>query len=142
MKPGRVKKWVWVDWFTHLFEIPRGRGALGKDVVSLNGATRLIQEHEFFDSGYLRAQRHFNRSKPFLYPLETNQIQAGRQFVSPWSSLPRLLVAGPVQGLAIANGGGCQMVPSRSMAQQRTNNCRPTATIAIFRRDFLPPLIR
>jgi len=19
MKPGRVKKWVWVDWFTHLF---------------------------------------------------------------------------------------------------------------------------
>jgi hypothetical protein len=27
------------------------------------------------------------------------------------------------------------------MAQQRTNNLRPTATTAIFFRDFLPPLI-
>ena len=38
--------------------------------------------------------------------------------------------------------GARQLVPSRSIAQQRTNSLLPTATMAIFLRDFLPPLIR
>ena len=39
---------------------------------------------------------------------------------------------------------GCQSQAqlSRSMAQHRTNSLRPTATMAIFLRAFLPPLSR
>ena len=39
---------------------------------------------------------------------------------------------------------GCQSQArlSRNMAQHRTNNLRPTATMAIFLRAFLPPLSR
>jgi hypothetical protein len=42
MKPGRVKRELGVDWFTLLFEFPRGELELFIIVVSFNGATRLI----------------------------------------------------------------------------------------------------
>ena len=45
MKPGRVKSWVRVDWFTLLFEIPRSELKLGEARSAFNGATRLILGH-------------------------------------------------------------------------------------------------
>ena len=84
MKPGRVKNEfgligspIYSSFHVVEFE-------LCKYVVSFNGATRLIQGHELSSSGFLRAQRHFNRSKPFLYPLETEtRIQVVTISVSP-----------------------------------------------------------
>ena len=48
MKPGRVKRFVRVEWFTLLFEFPRTALELFIGVVSFNGATMLILRHEFF----------------------------------------------------------------------------------------------
>ena len=118
------------------FELCKIRGLIQRCDAADSGA-------RVFHSGYLRAQRHFNRSKPFLYPLEPNQdsgwlairFPPGPHFRDYW-------LRGRFRVLVSLNGGGCQIVPSRNMAQQRTNNRRPTATIAIFLRDFLPPLIR
>ena len=89
------------------------------------------------------AHRHFNRSETFsLYPLETNQDSKLVSYSgSPWSSLPRLLRPSWLLQFAAATGVR-QLVPSRNMAQQRTNNLLPTATMAIFFRDFFPPQIR
>src|SRR5215213_9944199 len=71
---GSCQERVGVDWFTHLFEIPRGRGLHSVNTWSQSTVRRgLIQEHEFFSSGYLRAQRQFNRAKPFSTHSRLNQ---------------------------------------------------------------------
>ena len=120
-------------------------------MISFNGATRLIQGHEFFYSGYLRAQRHFQSLQTFSSPTrDLTRIQVAAESVFPLVLTSAITAAGAASGLTAAQGlttgnlvtGGRQLVPSRNMAQQRTNNLRPTATIAIFLRDFLPPLIR
>src|SRR5215213_6156220 len=46
---GSCQERVGVDWFTHLFEIPRGRGLHSVNTWSQSTVRRgLIQEHEFF----------------------------------------------------------------------------------------------
>jgi hypothetical protein len=55
---------------------------LCKYVVSFNGATRLIQGHEFFHSGFLRAQRHFQSFQTFSLPIRdlTSFREAANRF--------------------------------------------------------------
>lgn len=89
------------------------------------------------------AQRHFNRSEPSLYPLKTDHDFEGHcsSRFPPGPHFRDYFVRCSLAQAATVTGDR-QLVPSRSMAQQRTNNLRPTATMAIFLRDFLPPLMR
>ena len=110
-------------------------------MVSFNGATRLILRHELLCLGLALAHRHFNRSELPLYPLERDRAPRlpGNRCPLVLTSAITLSISGNQAALV---AGNCQLVPSRSMAQQRTNNLLPTATIAIFLRDFLPPEMR
>jgi hypothetical protein len=70
-----------------------------------------------------------------LAPLELTSTCCQR-LLCPWSS-PRDYLIGQ-----LICGCQSQGLLSRNMAQHRTNNFRPTATIAIFLRAFLPPPLR
>ena len=142
MKPGRVKRWVRVDWFTLLFEFPRTELGAHQVVVSFNGATRLILGYKFFTQALHKLLVISIVSEPSLYPLEPNQDSKEAGFSFPLGPHFRDYLLGWRYPQATCVSGARQLVPSRSIAQQRTNSLLPTATIAIFLRDFLPPLIR
>ena len=67
---------------------------LCKYVVSLNGATRLIQGHEFFTQAICELSVISIVPNLFFTHSRLNQASGGRQSVPPWSSLPRLLLQG------------------------------------------------
>jgi hypothetical protein len=90
--------------------------------------------------GFTQAARHFNRFRTSLYPLERDQDPKQVGLTLPLVLTSAITLAFRYQVTLAA--GHCQLVPSRSMAQQRTNSLLPTATIAIFLRDFFPPLMR
>lgn len=77
----------------------------------------------------------------FPLPTRADQDPEAPALSFPWV-LTSAITDNVLSNQAALAGGHCQLVPSRSMAQQRTNNFLPTATIAILRRDFLPPLMR
>jgi hypothetical protein len=88
------------------------------------------------------AQRHSIVSEPSLYPLEPDQDPKLVGLTFPLGPHFRDYFFCCRDHQAVCASGGRQLVPSRSIAQQRTNSLLPTATMAIFLRDFLPPLIR
>jgi hypothetical protein len=95
MKPGRVKNEfgligspIYSSFHVVEFELGKIRGLIQRCDAADSGA-------RVFYSGFLRAQRHFNRTKPFLYPLETEPgFRWPPNPFPPWSSLPRLLLSG------------------------------------------------
>src|SRR5437870_940639 len=113
MKPGRVnpveivklisrgQEVIRVDWFTLLFKVTRINQRLGQlpFVASVNGATKLILNHEVCPQVDARAFRHLNQvSEPSLFPLQPEptaqavirlSLLTRRQSFSPWSSPPR-----------------------------------------------------
>jgi hypothetical protein len=113
-------------------------------VVSVNGATRLIQGHEFFTQAFCELSVISIVPNLFSTHSRLNQDSGSCEIVLPLVLTSAITAFGAAQGIAkgCVVSGGRQLVPSRNMAQQRTNNLRATATIAIFLRDFLPPLIR
>ena len=134
MKPGRVKG-VRVDWFTLLFEIPRGEQSSGFRGL-IQRCDEAYSRVRVVHSGYKQALRLFNLFR--TYPSPTRAGPAKEGFSFPPGPHFRDYLA----GAAANNSGARQLLPSRNIAQQRTSNLLPTATIAIFLRDFLPPLIR
>ena len=95
MKPGRVKNEfgligspIYSSFHVVEFE-------LCKYVVSFNGATRLIQGHEFFTQAFYELSVISIVPNLFFTHSRLNQIQTAAKSVPPWSSLPRLLGRGP-----------------------------------------------
>src|ERR1041384_4398253 len=97
MKPGRVKRWVRVDWFTLLFEFPRCE--LSSVITWSHSTVRrgLFWGASFLLSGFTQALRLFQSFRTFPYPLEPDRDskQAGFSFpLGPhlrdyWSAVPR-----------------------------------------------------
>jgi hypothetical protein len=112
-------------------------------VVSFNGATRLILGCEFFTLRLYPSSSSISiyfRTFPFTHSSLT-RIQSKLVFRSPLV-LTSAITCPLFPDQAAWLTGARQLVPSRSIAQQRTNSLLPTATMAIFLRDFLPPLRR
>ena len=112
--------------------------ALGTGVVSFNGATRLILGYEFTHSGFKQALRLSIGSELSLTHSSRTRLILGFRFPLGPHFRDYLVFT----SVGVSSSGERHAVPSRNMAQQRTNKLLPTATMAIFRRDFLPPLMR
>lgn len=115
--------------------VKRSRALRGRNPTRDNpadGASRHLPRYEDAVAGFfLLALEH--RSHASKNPRGHRSI--ARSGVTTTAGLPRAYVTA-------THAGGCHVVPSRNMAQQRISKRRATATMAVLRRVFLPWQIR